>query len=135
MTEQKSNRPDIVRLTHWATTIHVPPRAKKGELSARGYTVYGIDEEGEEHIYAEFDGEEAFHEWMDSDPLAVEARRRMFESLLKEPTTREAVIKINLKSALDAGDDETALELFRALSPDEQQRLLGKGENATDDQS
>jgi len=48
----------------------------------------------------------------------------MAGKLLNNPKTRDLVIQINSKAALDKGDTETALALIEHLSPEAWQTLM-----------
>lgn len=129
-----SVNPKIVQLTSWSTSLRLPSRGGSDDTErTKTYVIYGVDEHGEEHVYAEFDNNEDFDEWRRTDPLAHDAWSRMFRALLDNPQTRDTVIKINLQSALDSGDTGTAFRLFTALSPDERRRLLGEAKEVEDD--
>lgn len=48
----------------------------------------------------------------------------MIGKLLDNPKTRDLVLQINIKGALDKGDTETAVALAKHLSPEAWQRLM-----------
>lgn len=54
---------------------------------------------------------------------------------LDNPATRDLVLQINIKAALDAGNAGTAVELARHLSPEAMQRLIGKDNEQADAKS
>jgi hypothetical protein len=57
-----------------------------------------------------------------------QAQSAMFDHLLSNPSTRDMVIKINLQSALEEGDEETAIKLWNALSKSAKAELMAKPE-------
>ncbi len=127
MGETGGNKP-IVRLTSFSVR-HTPTGwGKNASSKSPHYTVYGVDEDGLERIYAEHTTEEEHSRWMNSDPLWKEYQGAMIKRLLDNPGTRDTVLQINIQGAINKGDYETAAELFMALSPETQRRVLGPEE-------
>lgn len=119
MDETPDERP-IVRLTRFTFD------------STGRRTFYGIDAESNERVYAEFVTEEEFNAWRETDPLWREMQMAMFRRLLQDPRTRDMVLKINIKAALDKGDIETAAALARYLSPEAWEQLTRMGDEGPD---
>ena len=125
MDTDAAQRQPIVRLTRWETSFSMPARCKRQDAEARRFTYYGVDADGVEHVYAEHDSEEVDKQWRATDPLWREAHSRTMQVLLADPATRDTVLRINIKAALDAGDTETAVSLARHLSPRALREILG----------
>jgi len=90
-------------------------------------TIYGVDVEGNERVYAQVPSEQ-WEEWSKTDPLWKQAQKVMFQHLLSDPKTRDTVIKINMRAALGKGDEETAVKLWNALSESAKAELMAKPE-------
>ena len=90
-------------------------------------TIYGVDAEGNEKIYAQVPSE-GWEEWSKTDPLWSQAQKTMFRCLLSDPKTRDTVIKINIQAALEKGDEETAIKLWNALSESAKVELMAEPE-------
>ena len=111
----KKKESPIIRLTHWSVTLSLPEKESKESKKDGDTTVYGVDAEGNEKIYAQVPSKE-WQQWSKADPLWIQAKKAMFEYLLSNPKTRDMVIEINLQAALEKGDEEKALKLWNALS-------------------
>jgi hypothetical protein len=120
MTGETAEGQPVVRLTRltWGSTGR--------------WAVYGIDAQGCEPLSVEFVTEEEWNAWRETDPLWREAQRAMFGRLLKDPRTRDVVLKINIKAALDKGDIEAAAALARYLSPEAWEQLTRRGDEDSD---
>jgi hypothetical protein len=70
--------------------------------------------------------DEQFKKWSKTDPLWSQAQSAMFHRLLSNPRTRDTVIKINLQSALEKGDEKTAVKFWNALSESAKAKLMSK---------
>ena len=108
----------IVRLTRWSVASNDTGRGKRRRTEAVRWTIYGIDAEGIERVYVEHTTEAEHDAWRATDPLWAAAQRASFAKLLADPRTRDFVLRINIKAALDTGDTEMALALARHLSPE-----------------
>ena len=125
MVGAKKPDPTVVRLTHWQVSISMPNKRSKEPPKENGWTLYGVDAEGKEKVYAQIPSEQ-WEEWSKTDPLWKAAHSAMIQRLLSDPSTRDTVIKINLKSALDKGDKETATKLWDALSESTKEKLISR---------
>ena len=112
----RPRRSPIVRLTRWETTRDLTPRM--GAAKECRWRVYGVDVAGEERVYTEHRAERAHDAWCARDPLWREAKRAMLRRLFADPRLRDAVLRINIAAALDAGNLTTAAELLGLLSPE-----------------
>jgi len=117
--------PPIIRLTRWETTLSLPKKGSKAPENDGDTTLYGVDAEGNEKVYAQIPSEQ-WEEWSTTDPLWREAQSAIFQHLLSDPKTRDTVIQINLQSALEKGDKETAVKLWNALSDSAKAKLMAK---------
>ena len=115
----------VIRLTRWEVSISYPKKVDKSPSKSRNYTVYGVDSEGNERVYAKVSSRQ-WGKWSETDPLWIQARSAMFESLLSNPRTRDIVIKIKLQGALKKGDKESAIKLWNFLSESAKAELLAK---------
>lgn len=126
MTDVESINSEVVRVTTWSVAYGNPDStSKRATPRPFHWTVNGIDAAGHEVTYAEFDNEEDFNSFRESDPLWKYGIRQMFNRLLSNPSTRDTVIKINMQAALDRGDFERCEELARALSPRAFEEIFG----------
>jgi hypothetical protein len=128
MAKTKEQESPIIRLTRFEIQLHFPKKASKECPKDTIHTFYGVDEEGNERIYAQLQSDAQFKKWSKIDPLWSQAQSAMFDRLLSNPTTRDPVIKINLQSALEKGDEETAIKLWNALSESAKAELMAKPE-------
>ncbi|HLH24963.1 MAG TPA: hypothetical protein VK066_20770 [Chloroflexota bacterium] len=101
-------------------------RGKRATSSTSRCTVYGVDANSVERVYVEHETDEEHQAWMASDPLWREAQRALFDRLLSNPATRDMVLLINIQGALEKGDDQTAIDLAKHLSPERLSKLLGR---------
>jgi hypothetical protein len=121
MAPSEQDRP-IIRLTRFSSA-HTPQRDAT-QPDHVIWTVYGVDARGEECVYVEHASEDEHMAWQASDPLWHEAHAAMIRRLLRNPSTRDVVLQVNIKAAIDSGDLDTAVQLFEHLSSATQQRLL-----------
>ena len=115
----------IVRLTRWSVTLSLPKKGINDPKKDGDKTIYGVDAEGNEKVYAQVPSEQ-WEEWSKTDPLWNQAQKAMFQHLLSGPKTRDTVIKINIQTALEKGDEETAIKLWNALSESAKAELMAK---------
>ena len=127
MSRTKNQESPIIRLTRFEIQIALPKKADKEFPKETIHTFYGVDAEGNERVYAQLSNEQ-FKKWSKIDPLWHQAQSAMFDHLLSNPNTRDTVIKINLQSALEEGDEETAIKLWNALSKSAKAELMAKPE-------
>ena len=127
MARTKKQESPIIRLTRFQIHIALPKKAGKELPKKTVHTFYGVDAEGNERVYAQL-SDEQFKKWSKIDPLWSQAQSAMYHRLLSNPRTRDTVIKINLQSALEKGEDETALKLWNALSASAKAKLMPKPE-------
>ena len=128
MARTKKQESPIIRLTRFEIQIALPKKADKESPKETIHTFYGVDAEGNERVYAQLQSDEQFKKWSKIDPLWHQAQSVMFDHLLSNPSTRDTVIKINLKSALEKGDEKTAVKLWNALSASAKAKLMAKPE-------
>jgi hypothetical protein len=114
--ESEATKP-IIRITRWSVAVSATGRGKKQSAETQHWTIYGVDTDGVERVYVEHASDEEHELWRISDPLWHEAQAAMIQRLLENPATRDTVLKINIKAAIDVGNLETAAELARHLSP------------------
>jgi hypothetical protein len=125
----KKQESPIVRLTRWQVEVSLSEKkSSKGPPKSENYTIYGVDAEGNERVYAQLPYEQ-FEKWSKTDSLWRQAQSAMFHHLLSDPRTRDTVIKINLKAALEKGDEDTAIKLWNALSESAKAELMDKPED------
>lgn len=113
----------VIRITHWSESFTIPKKGEEETQKRGDTTIYGIDVEGNEKVYAQVPSHQ-WKEWSEKDPLWKQARSAWFKYLLSNPITRDYVIKVNLQSALEKGDEETAIGLWNALSTSAKEELL-----------
>jgi len=128
MARTKKQESPIIRLTRFEIQIDLPKKVSKESPKETIHTFYGVDAEGNERVYAQLPSDEQFKKWSKIDPLWHQAQSAMFDHLLSNPSTRDMVIKINLQSALEEGDEETAIKLWNALSKSAKAELMAKPE-------
>ena len=109
--KQKVEVQGIQHISRWTANIKI-------DSGDTRWTFYGVDASGAEEVYAECATNEEFERFKGADPLWKEASGAMFRRLLDDPRTRDTVLKINIRAALDKGDRSTAIELIKALSPE-----------------
>lgn len=124
MEMEPSSQSPVVRLTRWECQGVSKGRGRQQRLETTRWVVYGVDAQGAERVYADHRTEEEHNAWCETDPLWKEAQRAMIGKLLDNPKTRDLVLQINIKGALDKGDTETAVALAKHLSPEAWQRLM-----------
>ena len=117
----------IIRLTRWQVEASLSKKASKDPPKGENWTIYGVDAEGNERVYAQVPYEQ-FKEWSKTDHLWSQAQSAMFDRLLSNPSTRDTVIKINIQAALEKGDEDTAIRLWNALSESAKAELMAKPE-------
>ena len=127
MARTKKQESPIIRLTRFEIQIALPKKAGKESPKETIHTFYGVDAEGNEKVYAQIPFKQ-WEKWSKTDPLWNQAQKAMFQRLLSNPKTRDTVIRINLKSALEKGDEETAMKLWNALSESTKVKLMAKPE-------
>ncbi len=127
MVRIKKQESPIIRLTRWSVTLSLPKKGSKNPKKDGDTTVYGVDAEGNERLYAQIPSKQ-WEKWSNADPLWSDAQKAMFQHLLSDPGTRDTVIQINLQAALEKGDKETAIKLWNALSESAKAELMAKPE-------
>ena len=128
MARTKKQESPIIRLTRFEIQLTLPKKAGKESPKETIHTFYGVDAQGNERVYAQLQSDEQFKKWAKIDPLWHQAQSAMFDRLLSNPSTRDMVIKINLQSALEEGDEETAIKLWNALSESAKAEIMAKPE-------
>ena len=125
MERSKKQESPIIRLTHWQVEVSLPKKSSKEPPKGENWTIYGVDAEGNERVYAQVPNEQ-FEKWSKTDHLWRQAQSAMFGRLLSDPSTRDTVIKINIQAALEKGDKDTAIRLWNALSDSAKAELMAK---------
>jgi hypothetical protein len=125
MARTKKQDSSVIRLTRWQVSISMPKKRSTDAPNDEKWTLYGVDAEGAEKVYAQIPSRR-WKKWSKTDPLWNQAQKAMIERLLSNPKTRDTVIEINLKSALDDGDEETAKTLWDALSVSAKAEIIAK---------
>jgi hypothetical protein len=120
----------IIRVTRWSETLSLPKKGSKVSKKHGDTTVYGVDAEGNEKVYAQVPSQQ-WEKWSKTDPLWNQAQSAMFDYLLSNPKTRDFVIKLNLQAALEKGDEDTAIKLWNALSESAKAELIARPETKT----
>ena len=120
----------IIRVTRWSETLSLPKKGSKASKKHGDTTVYGVDAEGNEKVYAQVPSQQ-WEKWSKTDPLWNQAQSAMFDYLLSNPKTRDFVIKLNLQAALEKGDEDTAIKLWNALSESAKAELIARPETKT----
>lgn len=123
----KKHESPIIRLTRWSVKTSLPKKGSKKLEKHGDTTVYGVDAEGKEKVYAQIRSEH-WEEWSKKDPLWSQAQSMVFDRLLTNPNTRDIVIKINIQAALEKGEEETAIKLWNALFDSTKAKLIDKPE-------
>jgi hypothetical protein len=117
----------IIRVTRWSVKISLLKQGSKESKKDGDTTIYGVDAEGKERVYAHVPSEQ-WEEWSKTDHLWNQAQSVMFDRLLSDPSTRDTVIKINIQAALEKGDEDTAIKLWNVLSETAKVELMAKPE-------
>jgi hypothetical protein len=125
MARTKKQDSSVIRLTRWQVSISMPKKRSKDASKDEKWTLYGVEAEGNEKVYAQIPSRR-WKKWSKTDPLWNQAQKAMIEHLLSNPKTRDTVIKINLKSALEEGDEEMAKKLWEGLSDLAKAELMAK---------
>lgn len=128
MARTKNKESPIIRLTRFEIQTSLQKKAGKEPPKETLHTFYGVDAEGNERLYARLQSDEQFKKWSKTDPLWSKAQSAMFDKLLSNPSTRDVVIQINIKAALDKGDEKATFELWNALSESSKAKFMTKPE-------
>lgn len=115
----------IIRLTRWSVTLSLSKKGSEAPKKDGERTIFGVDAAGNERVYAQVSPDQ-WEKWSKTDALWIQAQSSIFQRLLSDPRTKDTVIKINLKAALDKGDEETATTLWNALSETAKAELIAK---------
>ena len=126
MARIKKQESPIIRLTRFQIQTSMQKEGGKLPPEDTIHTFYGVDAEGNEGVYAQFQSEKQLAKWKKTDPLWRQAQSAIFDRLLSKPSTRDTVIKINIQAALEKGDEETAIKLWNALSESAKAELTAK---------
>ncbi|AMU86006.1 hypothetical protein [Dehalococcoides mccartyi] len=126
---QKQESP-IIRVTGWSVEMPFPKKGGKKPEKHGDTTIYGVDAEGNEKVYAQVPSQQ-WEEWSKKDPLWNKAHNAMLEHLLSDPETRDFVIQVNIQAALDDGDEEMAIRLWNTLSESAKAELKARSETNT----
>lgn len=109
------NKTPFVRISQAVLHASISGRGKSQRIEPQRWTVYGIDSDGVERVYAEHTEDE--HEaWLAADPLWHAAQKALVERLFRDPATRDTLLGMIVGFALDKGDIDTAVALFRHIS-------------------
>jgi hypothetical protein len=127
MERSKKQESPIIRLTRWQVEVSLSKKPSKEPPKSENCTIYGVDAEGNERVYAQVPYEQ-FEKWSKTDHLWRQAQSAIFDRLLSNPRTRDTVIKINIQAALQKGDEDTAIRLWNALSESAKRELMAKPE-------
>jgi hypothetical protein len=130
MAKIKKQEPPIIRLTRWSTTFSMPKKGSKEPGKDGDTTIYGVDAEGNEKVYAQIPSDQ-WEQWSETDSMWKAAHSAMIQHLLSNPSTRDTVILINIEAAFKKGDEKTALELANALSESAKAELKARSETNT----
>jgi hypothetical protein len=124
----KKQESTIIRLTRWKVEVSLSKkRPSKEHPENDNYTIYGVDAEGKERVYVQLPYKQ-FKKWSKTDSLWRQAQSAMFRCLLSDPRTRNTLIRINLRAALEKGDEDTAIRLWNAMSESDKAELMDKPE-------
>ena len=126
---QDDDKRSITRISRLIVELPLGKGKRQSQEKSRKWTYLGIDQEGVERVYVEHTTEEENEAWQRTDPLWQEAQKAILNKLIRDPITRDAVIKLNIKAAMDASDTETAVALARLLSPQALLELDGGADN------
>jgi len=130
MARTKNQEPPIVRLTHWKLEATLPQKGSKELPKDGNRTIYGVDAEGNERIYAVIPPNR-WEKWSKKDPLWIQAQSAMADHLMSNPITRDFVIMIHIQAALEKGDKKTAIKLWNNLSESARAKLIAEPEPKT----
>jgi len=124
-----------VRLTRVTTAVTTDGHGNDRQRESVRWTVYGADASGAERIYVEHESDDDHDAWRAVDPLWQAFQQASIRRLLANPGTRDLVLQVNIRAALNQGDLDTAAQLAKGLSLTAWQRLteLAQGEQAADD--
>lgn len=86
------------------------------------WTVYALDDESNEYVYAERRTEEEHKAWKATDPRWADVQRSIFQRLFENPATRDWMLKQAIVDAVDRGDLLAARDYALMLSPETRQR-------------
>ena len=89
----KKQESPILRLTRWQVEASLSKKSSKELPKCENWTIYGVDAEGNERVYAQVPYEQ-YEKWSKTDHLWRQAQSAMFGRLLSDPITRDTVIKI-----------------------------------------
>ena len=128
MEKIKKQESTIIRLTRLQEEVSLSKKKSSKELPQNdNCTIYGVDAEGKERVYAQLPYKQ-FKKWSKTDSLWRQSQSAMFRCLLSDPRTRNTLIRINLRAALEKGDEDTAIKLWNALSESDKAELMDKPE-------
>jgi hypothetical protein len=128
MDKIKKQESTIIRLTRWKVEVALSKKKSSKEHPQNEIcTIYGIDEEGKETVYAQLPYKR-FKKWSKTNSLWRQAQSSMFRCLLSDPRTRNTLIRINLRAALEKGDEDAAIRLWNAMSVSDKVEFLDKPE-------
>lgn len=125
MARTKKQESPVIRLTRWSVTTSLPKKGSKDLKKDGDTTIYGVDAEGNERVYAQIPSEQ-WEQWSKTDSMWKTAHSAMIQGLLSNPSTRDTVILINIEAALKKGDEKMAAELWNALSDTKKAEILAK---------
>ena len=122
----KKQESTIIRLTRWKVEVSLSKKKSSKEHPENdNYTIYGVDAEGKERVYVQLPYKQ-FKKWSKTDSLWRQAQSAMFRCLLSDPRTRNTLIRINLRAALEKGDEDTTIRLWNAMSESDKAELMDK---------
>ncbi len=124
MKKTSNRKPSVVTLTRFSIQFNMGGRGSKSQIESNRWVFYGVDSQGTERVYADLNSKKEYEAWRETDPLWRKAQRVLIGRLLDNPATRDLVIQLNMKAALDKGDKDTVEALFRHLSPERKLKLL-----------
>ena len=64
----KKQESPIIRLTRWQMEVSLPKKSSKDSPKSKDWTMYGVDAEGNERVYAQVPSEQ-FEKWSKTDHL------------------------------------------------------------------
>jgi len=83
----KRQESPIIRLTRWQMEVSLSnKKSSKEPPKDENWTIYGVDAEGNERVYAQVPSEQ-FKKWSKSDRLWSQAQSALFDRLLSNPST------------------------------------------------
>jgi hypothetical protein len=122
--ENPEDETAIVRLTRLACAVTEHCADKERRTPTERWIVHGVDSAGAERVYVQHTSEAEYREWRADDPLWRAAQASMFRRLFAGPSTRDLVLQINVRAAIEQGNLETAKAFFDGLSDRVKVRLL-----------